>query len=115
MTEGLENLSFSSIGTFAAFQVTGCLISFGSFIWTKKNFDTSRPIYLLALLDSIFSFIGFFFLFVVTVTIFIMFENDSQFKGIGNYMPLHGGTIDFKLVTLTDHVRARKTSWLVKF
>ena len=78
-----EDIPISMIATFAAFQVIGCITTIASMIYIKKYFLISNPIYLLALLDSIFSFVGFLILFVCTMTIGLIAENDpNDLKGI---------------------------------
>ena len=64
------------IGTFASFQVIGCITSIASVIYILKTFNLSKAIYLLALLDSVVSFIGFLILYVSTMANGLITESD---------------------------------------
>ena len=64
---------------FIIFQTLGCISSLGSIIYTCRTFKISKPIYLVALLDSIASFLGFLALYGATMTIGIINETDPEY------------------------------------
>ena len=64
---------------FIILQTLGCISSLGSVIYTYKTFKISKPIYLVAMLDSIVSFLGFLALYGATMTIGIITEKDPDY------------------------------------
>ena len=64
---------------FIILQIIGCISSLGSVIYTYKTFKISKPIYLVAMLDSLVSFLGFLALFGATMTIGIITEKDPEY------------------------------------
>jgi hypothetical protein len=64
---------------FISLQILGCVSSLGSVIYTYKTFEISKPIYLVAMLDSIVSFLSFLALYGATMTIGIITENDPEY------------------------------------
>ena len=64
---------------FIILQIIGCISSLGSVIYTYKTFKISKPIYLVAMLDSLMTFLGFLALFGATMTIGIITEKDPEY------------------------------------
>ena len=64
---------------FIILQTIGCISNLGSLIYTYKTFKVSKPIYLVAMLDSLVTFLGFLVLFGATMTLAIVTEKDPEF------------------------------------
>ena len=72
---------------FIIFQVIGCMFSAGSIIYICRTFKISKPIYLVALLDSVITLSGFLTLYVATMAIAIINDADPQYlKGNCNLL-----------------------------